>query len=112
MTTKAKVMYAERLAGILQKNDKGYTFSYDEAYLSDEKAKPISQTLPLSPYPQHSKILFSFFDGLIPEGWLLDIASKHWNIKGTDRFELLITLCRDTIGAVTVLPIGEEDNNE
>gem|GEM_PF-3773785 len=28
MITKAKVMYAEQLAGILQKNDKGYTFSY------------------------------------------------------------------------------------
>jgi len=55
--------------------------------------------------------LFSFFDGLIPEGWLLNIASNHWKIDRTDRFALLITLCRDTIGAVTVEPVEKEEAN-
>jgi serine/threonine-protein kinase HipA len=48
--------------------------------------------------------LFPFFDGLIPEGWLLDIAVDHWKVKANDRFELLLTTCRDSIGAVTVEP--------
>lgn len=111
MTSKAKVLYSGELAGYLEKNENGYTYSYDTAYLKSELAKPVSQTLPLAAYPYHSRILFSFFDGLIPEGWLLNIARDHWKIKGTDRFELLITLCRDTIGAVTVLPIEEEEND-
>ena len=111
MTNKAKVLYSNQLAGYLQKTDNGYSFTYDKDYLKTDYPKPVSQTLPLSPYTQTSRTLFAFFDGLIPEGWLLNIASKHWKINRTDRFELLITLCRDTIGAVTVEPIEEEVSN-
>ena len=111
MTTEARVLYSGKLAGKLIKTDNGYTFTYDKIYLANENAMPVSQTLPLSPYPYHSKVLFSFFDGLIPEGWLLNLARQHWNIKGTDRFELLITLCRDTIGAVTIEAFEEEVKN-
>lgn len=112
MNNKAEVLYNGKLAGRLEKNDNGYSFRYDVDYLKAENPKPVSQTLPLSEYPYQSRILFPFFDGLIPEGWLLNIASKHWKIKGTDRFELLITLCRDTIGAVTVQPVEQEAEHE
>lgn len=112
MTNKAQVLYNDQLAGCLEKNDNGYKFTYNTDYLKGENPKPVSQTLALGHYPHTSRILFPFFDGLIPEGWLLNIGSKYWDIKGTDRFELLITLCRDTIGAVTILPIEEEVGNE
>jgi serine/threonine-protein kinase HipA len=46
--------------------------------------------------------LFAFFDGLIPEGWLLDIAEKNWKINYKDRMGLLLTCCKDCIGAVSV----------
>ena len=111
MTNKAKVFYSNKLAGYLEKTDNGYSFTYDQDYLKSDQPRPVSQTLPLSPYIQTSSILFPFFDGLIPEGWLLNIASNHWKIDRRDRFELLITLCRDTIGAVTVEPIEEEASN-
>lgn len=111
MTNRAKVLYSNQLAGYLEKTDNGYSFSYDQAYLESDHPKPVSQTLPLSPYIQTSRTLFSFFDGLIPEGWLLNIASDYWKIERTDRFELLIALCRDTIGAVTVEPIEKELTN-
>ncbi|MBB5624061.1 serine/threonine-protein kinase HipA [Pedobacter cryoconitis] len=107
---KAKVYYREFLAGILEQYDGGYRFTYDPIYLDMEKSMPVSLTLPLSPYPYLSRILFPFFDGLIPEGWLLHIAREQWNFKRNDRFELLINLCRDTIGAVTVYPEEEEEN--
>lgn len=108
MSTKARILYKSQLAGYLEKTDRGYSFTYEEAYLKSENPMPVSQTLPLIPYTHTSPILFSFFDGLIPEGWLLNIASNHWKIDRTDRFGLLLTLCRDTIGAVTVEPITEE----
>ncbi len=54
------------------------------------------------------KRLFPFFEGLIPEGWLLDIASKSWKINTNDRMGLLLACCRNCIGAVSVLPISEE----
>ncbi|MCX2478894.1 HipA N-terminal domain-containing protein [Pedobacter sp. MC2016-15] len=111
MAQKAKILYRDVLAGWLEQYDDGYRFIYEQAYLESSNPKPISLTLPLSPYPYTSRILFAFFDGLIPEGWLLNIAREHWHFKGADRFELLLTLCRDTIGAVTVYPV-EEDKNE
>jgi len=111
MTNKAKILYSNQLAGYLQKTDNGYSFVYDQDYLKSENPKPVSQTLPLTTSAYNSRILFPFFDGLIPEGWLLNIASNHWKIKRTNRFELLITLCRDTIGAVTVEPIEEAAAN-
>ena len=110
MINKAKVFYGDKFAGLLERIDTGYKFSYETKYLEDKSPKPISLTLPLSAHSYYSNILFPFFDGLIPEGWLLDVATTHWKLKGTDRFELLVTLCRDTIGAVTI--VGEEDENE
>jgi serine/threonine-protein kinase HipA len=60
--------------------------------------------MPLHTEPYKSNVLFPFFDGLIPEGWLLDIAVDFWKIKPNDRFQLLVATCRDAIGAVTVEP--------
>lgn len=50
-----------------------------------------------------------FFEGLIPEGWLLDIASKSWKINTNDRMGLLLACCQNCIGAVSVEPIQGED---
>lgn len=106
MITKAKVLYGDEFAGLLERIDTGYKFSYEPKYLTGKSPKPVSLTLPLSERTYHSNILFPFFDGLIPEGWLLDVAKTHWKLKGIDRFELLVTLCRDTIGAVTIIGGG------
>ena len=65
-------------------------------------ALPVSLTLPLRDEPYTSPTLFPFFDGLIPEGWLLDIAVHNWKISENDRFGLLLTTCRDCIGNVNI----------
>ncbi|HQS25033.1 MAG: phosphatidylinositol kinase [Sphingobacteriia bacterium 24-36-13] len=104
MAKTARVIYDGALAALLSETDEGYVLKYDEQYLSNPSSKPISLTLPLRKEIYLSKVLFPFFDGLIPEGWLLDIAVTHWKVKANDRFELLLATCRDTIGAVTVEP--------
>ena len=73
------------------------------------RAEAISLTLPLNEKPFHDKVLFPFFDGLIPEGWLLDIAEKSWKIDVRDRMSLLLACCKDCIGAVGVEPIKNEE---
>ncbi|MEH3115460.1 HipA N-terminal domain-containing protein [Pedobacter terrae] len=110
MVRKAKIYYQDHLAGILSETDDGYIFQYNLKYLKNENASAISLTLPLSEHAYHNKVLFPFFDGLIPEGWLLDIGEKYWKLNPKDRFELLINLCRDTIGAVSVYPMEVEEN--
>jgi HipA N-terminal domain len=110
MTRQAKIFYQDQLAGYLVEGDDGYSFSYLADYIRGIDPKPVSLTLPLSEHPYHSKVLFPFFDGLIPEGWLLDIGEKYWKLDPRDRFELLINLCRDAIGAVSVYPMEDEEN--
>ena len=73
-------------------------------------AEAISLTMPLREEPYKDKVLFPFFDGLIPEGWLLGIAERSWKINQRDRMSLLLACCKDCIGAVSVVPY-EEDNN-
>lgn len=68
MAREAKIYFQDQLAGILAEGDDGYTFIYEKAYVETINPKVVSLTLPLTEQPYHSKILFPFFDGLIPEG--------------------------------------------
>ncbi len=89
--------------GVVSETDAGYSFVYNKNYLQNNDAQAISLTLPLTDKPYQSKTLFSFFDGLIPEGWLLDIAERNWKINYKDRMGLLLTCCKDCIGAICVV---------
>ncbi|HMU99371.1 MAG: HipA N-terminal domain-containing protein [Chitinophagales bacterium] len=102
---KGNVYYKNNFAGIIAEIEDGYTFQYDEQFLNSTFVKSISLTLPIQKQPFHSKILFPFFDGLIPEGWLLNIAVANWKINPRDRFGLLLTLCNDCIGAISIKAI-------
>ena len=104
---RAKIYYQSQLAGVLSEEDTGYRFVYDNDYLRQPKAIPISLTMPLSQKEFESNVLFPFFDGLIPEGWLLDISVQNWKLDPRDRMGLLMTCCRDCIGAVSVEPFEE-----
>lgn len=106
----AHIFYKDQLAGILTENDTGYEFHYLPEYLSLKTAKAVSLTLPLQEEAYISPTLFPFFDGLIPEGWLLDVALRNTDISILDRMSLLLTCCKDCIGAVSVVPIeGKEE---
>ena len=100
---KAKIYFQDQLAGTLVEDENGFTFTYDTHYLHHPAARPVSRTLPLRPEAYQSNVLFPFFDGLIPEGWLLNIAQEHWKIDLRDRMALLLACCQDCIGAVSVV---------
>lgn len=105
----ANVYVNNLLAGRIVEDDMGYGFSYDSEYLQSESATAVSLTLPLTDKPYRSNVLFPFFDGLIPEGWLLDIAEQSWKISARDRFSLLLACCRDCIGNVSVVPTERKE---
>ena len=91
-------------AGRISEIAEGYRFAYAGEYLDRADAQPISLTLPMRPEPFEWPVLFPFFDGLIPEGWLLDIAEKTWKLDPRDRMGLLLACCADCIGNVSVVP--------
>jgi len=100
---KANVYKEKKLAGILVEDENGYSFTYDRDYLQSG-SKPVSLTLPLQSELHQSRTMIPFFDGLIPEGWLLDIAKKNWKLNERDRMGLLLVCCRNCIGAVSIEP--------
>lgn len=107
---KAAVYYKEWLAGTLTETDEGeYTFQYDEKYIGEHSNESITLTMPVNSITYKEKRLFPFFEGLIPEGWLLDIASKNWKINQNDRMGLLLACCQNCIGAVSIQLIPNED---
>ena len=85
-----------------------FHFVYDEAYLSRPDAAPVSPTMPLTNQQYDKEMMFPVFDGLIPEGWLLDIASSSWKIDPRDRMSLLMACCKDCIGNISVKPLDHE----
>ena len=106
---KAEIKMHNELAGWLSQDEDGYHFQYAPMYLQLQGSKPISLTLPMQENKYTSNVLFSFFDGLIPEGWLLEIAEKNWKLNGRDRMGLLMACCKDCIGAVSVYPLTENE---
>lgn len=102
-TMRTAYVYVRNIfAGTLCETDEGYSFSYDEKYMQTDGASLVSLTLPLTQQTYYSKTLFSFFDGLIPEGWLLDVVRRNWKIDRNDRFGLLLVACKDAIGNVSI----------
>ena len=98
----ARVLVNDNFAGTLSETDEGYLFMYYKAYLASAGSSAVSLTLPLSGEAYISKTLFPFFDGLIPEGWLLNVVSKNWKINENDRFGLLCVACRDCVGNISI----------
>lgn len=107
----AIVKYNNIQAGVLTESDNGeYLFVYDKEYIQNHPNQFITFQMQVSKHPFRSNRLFSFFDGLIPEGWLLNIASESWKINKNDRMGLLLACCQNTIGAVSIHSINENED--
>lgn len=113
---RGRVFFRDRHAGWIEEAEEGensaerYRYYYESAYLLAEDAEPISVTLPLRLEPYTSSTLLPFFDGLIPEGWLLELGQRYWKLNLRDRMGLLLTVCGNCIGAVSVEPeLGPEE---
>ncbi len=104
----ADVFLFDRLVGrLVETADGRCRFSYNDGYMREHGAEPVSPTMPFQDEPYWSDEMLPFFDGLIPEGWLLDIAEETWKLNPRDRFGLLLACCRSCIGAVSVREVED-----
>lgn len=106
-TRQAIVRVDGQRAGTLAESGKQITFQYDPQWLGNPEAVAVSMTLPLRAEPYVAEGLHPFFENLLPEGWLLELATKKLKISKDDAFGLLIATCADCIGAVEILPAEE-----
>lgn len=105
-----QVYYDNEFCGtITQTDDNIFIFEYDETWFINPDSKSISLTMPKTQKKYVSNILFPFFDGLIPEGYLLEVALKKFNIARNDRMTLLLKTCGDPIGIVSVKEVTQNE---
>ena len=105
---KGKVFVDDIFAGYIIE-DNGYSFSYDSHYLTLSNALPVSLTLPLSNEIYKSDKIFPFFEGLIPEWYLLEVATTKLNINEEDKMGLLLSICKDVTGNVSVVEVFDNE---
>lgn len=98
----------DKLAGLIWEDENGYTFQYNNDYLLNPIYGEVSRTLPLRSETFTNENMLPFFDGLIPEGWLLQIAIENWKLNPRDRMSLLLTLCEDCIGDISIIKNEEK----
>lgn len=98
----AEVYYCDKKAGVLRQTVERYEFIYDSEYIADLDTLPISLALPKRQEPFYSNVLFPFFQGLLAEGWLLEITCRTLKIDKDDKFALLLHTTQDAVGSVSV----------
>ena len=96
---KAIVFVHDKRAGVLSEvSTGGFEFSYDNNY----EGEAVSLTMPLNTKKYSFNKFPSFFEGLLPEGIMLEGLLKIGKIDKNDYFSQLVTTGNDLVGAVTV----------
>lgn len=90
-------------AGIFEEVESGekYRFTYFESY----NGPSVSLTLPVAQKEFGFDRFPPFFDGLLPEGALLEGLLRQRKIDKYDYFSQLVAVGNDLVGAVTVKEI-------
>ena len=100
---KAEISVNGRPAGLLEETKPGRAYRF--AYHAHYSGEPISLTMPV----QGREYVFDrfppFFDGLLPEGLMLESLLKKRKLDRRDLFGQLVTVGADLVGAVTVREI-------
>ena len=95
---RAQVYVNGTLAGELEEQDGTYAFRYAENYTGT----PVSLTMPISQHEFTSEGCPAFFEGLLPEGEMLEGLLRQRKIDRNDLFAQLIAVGAETVGAVTI----------
>lgn len=88
-----------------------HRFEYAESWLSSDAVRPLSLSLPLQPpsQPHRGGRVVAYFDNLLPDARpLRERLRRRLGAASTRPFDLLAEAGRDCVGAVQLLPEGEE----
>lgn len=97
---KADVYLHARHVGVLEEREyrENYVFTYDQNY----QGPPISVAMPVRSDTYEYDRFPPFFDGLLPEGIMLEGLLRQHKIDRGDCFSQLVAVGLDMVGAVTV----------
>ena len=98
---RADVWMGDRHAGALEELPGGrYRFVYDDDY----QGPPVSLTLHPSQQVYEFDAFPPFFEGLLPEGMMLEGLLRQRKLDREDCFGQLLATGEELVGAVTVRP--------
>jgi serine/threonine-protein kinase HipA len=96
---KANVFVHGLAAGMLEELPQGrYRFSYEPSY----QGAPVSLTLSIQNAVHEFEQFPTFFEGLLPEGMMLEAMLRQYKLDRNDYFGQLILVGHDCVGAVTI----------
>lgn len=102
---KAIVYVHNNRAGVLTEiSPTEYYFEYYDNYKGDL----VSLSMPISQKSYNYNSFPPFFDGLLPEGFMLEGLLKNANIDANDYFSQLLAVGSNLVGAVTVKLLKED----
>lgn len=87
-----------------------HRFTYDEAWLSSPRVRPLSLSMPITPDRTVSgEFVVNYFDNLLPDDdRIRRRVAARFKTGSTETFELLQAIGRDCVGAVQLLPAEME----
>ena|SRR5437762_5373010 len=96
---KAEIYQQGKFAGTLEEVDRNhFRFAYAAGYAGE----PISLALPVREVPYEFDKFPPLFEGLLPEGMLLDALLRRCKIDKRDMFQQLLIVGEDVVGSLTV----------
>jgi serine/threonine-protein kinase HipA len=96
----AKIFMHGKMAGMLEEIEYGKRYRF--VYSDDYYGAAISRTMPVEKRGFEFDKFPPFFDGLLPEGIMLEGLLRQKKIDRNDLFAQLLAVGQDLVGAVTV----------
>lgn len=95
----ARIFQQDKLAGTLEARDDGsYRFTYEPGY----RGEPVSLTMPTSQPVWEFTSFPAPFEGLLPEGVLLDALLRIRKLDKQDLFGQLLAVGHDVVGSLRI----------
>jgi len=103
---KAKICVHDQAAGVLEELDPGRAYRF--VYLEDYQGAPVSLTMPVAGRVFSFAAFPPFFEGVLPEGIMLEGMLRRLKIDRDDYFTQLLATGQDLVGAVTCEALPDE----
>jgi serine/threonine-protein kinase HipA len=99
--------------GVLTKRSTGaLEFIYTSEWLEIAGARPISLSMPLQHRPYTGELVYNYFDNLLPDNkQVRDRIQARFKATTSHPFDLLAAIGLDCVGAVQIVPGGEEPHD-
>lgn len=102
-------MHAHKAGMLVQDGTGLLSFTYDQSYLQQPGAIPLSFSLPLKEAQFNNTQCRGFFSGLLPESEVREVVAKNLGISAKNDFSMLREIGGECAGALSFIVPGQEE---